>query len=175
MRSKGVCPVCLLLFWHYGLRGGQWVAPSVSEQREECGDFPETTAFQRYGVKLKTSVRGCDRARASAGRLSLERMRVLVSVLPGHAHSKMPRGLLWHDKDQFFLVRQFFESLAGPLAQSANRPGQSRYYYLHPTSRPESLVCPSISEHFRYNTMLAARGPSFVLAGGEGRDGADTA
>ena len=44
------------------IRGGQWVAPTGCEQREdgyECGDFPETTAFQIYGVRTseKSNVR----------------------------------------------------------------------------------------------------------------------
>ena len=48
-----VC-VCRRLFWHYRLRGGLLAIPEASELREpekEKGDFPETTAFERYAVK----------------------------------------------------------------------------------------------------------------------------
>ena len=46
--------VCRHLFWHYRLRSGLLATPGASELREpenEKGDFPETTAFERYAVK----------------------------------------------------------------------------------------------------------------------------
>ena len=48
-----VC-VCRRLFWHYRLRGGPLAIPAASELHEpekEKGNFPETTAFERYAVK----------------------------------------------------------------------------------------------------------------------------
>ena len=59
MRSKGygswfVCvSVFRRLFWHCRQRGGLLAIPAASELREpeKKGDFPETTAFERYAVK----------------------------------------------------------------------------------------------------------------------------
>ena len=60
MRSEGysswfVClSVCRRLFWYYRLRGGLLAMPAASELREPeklVGDFPETTAFERYAAK----------------------------------------------------------------------------------------------------------------------------
>ena len=48
-----VC-VCRRIFWHYRLRGGLLAIPAASELCEleiYKGDFPETTAFERYAVK----------------------------------------------------------------------------------------------------------------------------
>ena len=50
--------VCLRLFSHYMLRGGLRAIPTTSVlqgNEKYCGDFAETTAFERYGVK--TSVK----------------------------------------------------------------------------------------------------------------------
>ena len=46
--------VCRRLFWHYRLLGGLLAIPASSELCEpenQKGDFPETTAFERYAVK----------------------------------------------------------------------------------------------------------------------------
>ena len=46
--------VCPRLFSHYRLRGGLCAITTASvlqEQENEGGDFAETTAFERYGVK----------------------------------------------------------------------------------------------------------------------------
>ena len=66
MRSEGYCSrsvsvcvcvcvcVCRRLFSHYRLRGGPLAIPTASELREpekRKGEFPETTAFERYAVK----------------------------------------------------------------------------------------------------------------------------
>ena len=60
MRREGysswfVClGVCRRLFWHYRRRGGLLAIAAASELREPekyRGDYPETTAFERYAVK----------------------------------------------------------------------------------------------------------------------------
>ena len=46
--------VCQRLFSHYRLRGGLRAIPTASVlqgQENQCCDFAETTAFERYGVK----------------------------------------------------------------------------------------------------------------------------
>ena len=58
----------------------------------------DSTVFQRYGVKLKTSVR------APAGWLRWG-AHVLVSVLPGHARIRKMSGV-------FYTGKQFFECLS---------------------------------------------------------------
>ena len=53
--SRSVClSVCLRLFSHYRLRGGLCAIPTGSVlqgQENKCGDFAETTAFERYDMK----------------------------------------------------------------------------------------------------------------------------
>ena len=53
--SRSVClSVCLPLFSDYRLRGGILAIPTASVlqgQENECGDFAEKTAFERYDVK----------------------------------------------------------------------------------------------------------------------------
>ena len=72
-------------------------------------DFPETTALQRYGVKIKTSTHECARRFDCVPEIWCEtenmptRLRpagwlrwgahVLVSVLPGHAHIRKMSGV----------------------------------------------------------------------------------
>ena len=60
---------------------------SGTKQRYECGDFPETTAFQRYGVKTSEKPTGGGRWRTRPRRKA-----------PEHAHT--PRGCTG---EQFFL------------------------------------------------------------------------
>ena len=53
--SRSVClSVCLRLFSDYRLRGGLCAMPTSSVlqgHEKKCGDFAETTGFERYGVK----------------------------------------------------------------------------------------------------------------------------
>ena len=72
MRSEGygsrsvILSVCPHEFSQYRLQGGQWVAPTGCEQWEDgyqCGDFPETTVFQRYGVKTSEKAYASDPSR----------------------------------------------------------------------------------------------------------------
>ena len=99
------------------------MAPSVSEQREQCGEFPK---IWRETENKRT------RPRWPAGYAGARQCFARACMRIARCHEVVLTG------------KQFFESVWNRLTSSgsacsvsipANRPGQSQYYYLHPTSR----------------------------------------